>query len=55
MFEEVKREFDKGMPVLTYVKKRYGFSSVEEFESYIAELHEKAQKWDGKQDSLGQP
>lgn len=42
---DLKKEFDKGMPIITYVKK-YGFQSIEEFENYIAILKEKAQKYD---------
>lgn len=43
---DLKKEFDKGMPTITYVKKKYGFHSIEEFEKYIAELTEKAKKYD---------
>lgn len=46
MLDNMKKEFDKGMPIVTYIKKKYGFSSVEEFENYIAELKEKADKYD---------
>lgn len=46
MLDNMKKELDKGMPVITYVKKKYGFSSIEEFESYVAELKEKADKYD---------
>lgn len=43
---DLKKEFDKGMPVITYVKKKYGFQCIDEFEQYIAQLQEKAQKYD---------
>lgn len=46
MLNNMKNEFDKGMPVITYIKKKYGFSSVEEFENYVDELKEKADKYD---------
>lgn len=46
VLEELKKEFDKGMPIITYVKKNYGFQSIEAFEAYIAELQEKAKKYD---------
>ncbi|MCI1904236.1 hypothetical protein QUW13_09455 [Enterococcus hirae] len=46
MFEKAKKEFDKGMPVITYIKRKYGFDSVEAFEKYIAELEDKAKKYD---------
>lgn len=46
MMDNFKKEFDKGMPVITYVKKKFSFSSVEEFESYIEALKEKADKYD---------
>lgn len=46
MLENVKTAFDKGMPVITYIKKKYGFDSVEAFESYIEDLKEKAEKYD---------
>lgn len=42
----LKKEFDKGTPISTYVKKKYKFASVEEFEKYIVELEEKAKKYD---------
>lgn len=45
MAGDFKKEFDKGMPVITWVKKQ-GFASVEAFEAYIAELKEKAEKYD---------
>ncbi|GAB35812.1 hypothetical protein GOOTI_184_00030 [Gordonia otitidis NBRC 100426] len=32
------RRVNRGMPVATYVKKRYGFESVAEFEGYVARL-----------------
>lgn len=44
--EEFKKEFDKGMPTITYVKKRYGFQSIDAFEAYVAQLQEKAKKYD---------
>jgi hypothetical protein len=40
------KEFHKGMPIITYIKKKYGFQGVEEFEKYVATLKEKAQKYD---------
>ncbi|MDR2977039.1 MAG: hypothetical protein LBV19_07025 [Streptococcaceae bacterium] len=46
MFEKAKEELDKGMPVISYIKKNYGFDSVAEFEAYIAKLKEKADKYD---------
>lgn len=46
MMDNFKKEFDKGMPVITYVKKKFGFNSVEYFESYIEALKEKADKYD---------
>lgn len=46
MFENAKKEFDKGMPVITYIKKKYGFNSIEEFEAYISKLEEKVAKYD---------
>lgn len=49
MLENVKKEFDKGMPVITYIKKTYGFDSIEEFETYVKELQEKATKYDALQ------
>lgn len=49
MFDNLKEEFDKGMPVITYIKQKYGFDSIEEFESYIKELKEKADKYDEQQ------
>ncbi|MGX6969489.1 hypothetical protein [Vagococcus bubulae] len=49
MLDNLKQEFDKGMPVITYIKKKYGFDSVEEFEAYIKELKEKADKYDEQQ------
>ncbi|WP_158559352.1 hypothetical protein [Melissococcus sp. OM08-11BH] len=49
MFDNLKEEFDKGMPITTYIKKKYGFDSVEEFEAYIKKLKEKADKYDEQQ------
>ncbi|GAB2025306.1 hypothetical protein [Lactovum odontotermitis] len=46
MFEKAKEELDKGMPLISYIKKNYGFDSVAEFEAYVAELKEKAEKYD---------
>lgn len=46
MFEKAKKELGKGMPVITYIKKKYDFDSVEEFEAYISILQEKAKKYD---------
>lgn len=46
MMKDFKKEFDKGMPSITYIKKKFGFQSIDEFEAYIAELKEKAQKYD---------
>lgn len=43
MSSKLRKEFDKGMPVITYIKKKYGFSDVKEFESYIALLKESRQ------------
>ncbi|NLW79236.1 MAG: hypothetical protein GXY32_07490 [Ruminococcaceae bacterium] len=45
MAGDFKKAFDKGMPVITWVKKQ-GFDSVEAFEAYIEELKEKAEKYD---------
>lgn len=42
----IKKSFDKGMPIITYIKKKYGFASVEEFEAYIGGLKAKADKYD---------
>lgn len=46
MLDNLKKDFDKGMPVITYIKKHFGFESVDEFESYIKNLKEKAEKYD---------
>lgn len=46
MLDNLKKELDKGMPVTTYVKKKYDFDSVEEFEKYVTLLQEKASKYD---------
>lgn len=46
MMNNFKKEFDKGMPVITYIKKKFGFSSIEEFETYVEDLKEKAGKYD---------
>ncbi|MDT2823082.1 hypothetical protein P7H74_15125 [Enterococcus devriesei] len=46
MLENLKKDFDKGMPVITYIKKKYGFDSIEEFEKYMKDLKEKAEKYD---------
>lgn len=43
---DFKKEFDKGMPVSTYIKKKYNFDNIDEFEKYIHELQEKAEKYD---------
>lgn len=40
------KELNKGMPIITYVKKNFGFKSMEEFEAYIEQLKEKAEKYD---------
>lgn len=42
----LKKDLDKGMPVITYIKTKFGFESVEDFESYINGLREKADKYD---------
>lgn len=44
--EDFKKEFNKGMPVITYIKKRFGLASVDEFEQYIETLKAKAEKYD---------
>lgn len=46
MIDKIKTEFNNGMPVITFVKKNYGFSSVEEFQQYVAVLQEKAAAYD---------
>ncbi|MGG5316134.1 hypothetical protein [Enterococcus sp. AZ072] len=46
MLKNIKDEIDKGMPVITYIKKKYGFNSIEEFEAYIKLLEEKSNKYD---------
>lgn len=46
MFDNLKKDFEKGMPVITYIKKNFGFDSVDEFENYIRDLKEKAAKYD---------
>lgn len=46
MLENLKKEVDKGMPVISYIKKKYGFESVEAFETYIEGLKKKAEKYD---------
>lgn len=46
MLNELKTEFDKGMPVATYIKKKYGFTSIAAFEEYVASLKLKAEKYD---------
>ena len=46
MLKHFKINFDKGMPIITYIKKNFGFSSVEEFENYIHDIQHKATKYD---------
>lgn len=44
--DNLKREFDKGMPVITYIKKKFDFDNISDFEEYIVEIQEKAKKYD---------
>lgn len=46
MLNNLKKDFDKGMPVITYIKKKFGFESIEDFENYVKELQSKADKYD---------
>lgn len=43
---KIMTELNKGMPTITYVKKKFGFTSIEAFEEYVAKLKEKAEKYD---------
>lgn len=44
--ESLKKEFYNGEPIITYIKKNYGFQSVKAFEEYSTQLQRKAKKYD---------
>lgn len=44
MDNRISKELNKGMPTITYIKKKFGFQSIEAFEGYVEMLRKKAEK-----------